>query len=117
MHHGNGIQKRSFLYVGDFCRAVGQVANKGKLFEAYNIGTNFEYKNKDVVKLISKINNKDFIKNTIYIKDRPFNDYRYSLNCNKIRKLDWKPLFKIEDKIKEINNWYKINLKRFKKRY
>jgi UDP-glucose 4,6-dehydratase len=115
--HGNGKQKRSFLYVGDFCSAVNQIVKKGKLFEAYNIGSNFEYRNIDVVKLIAEVNNKNFKKNIIYVKDRPFNDYRYSINYNKIKKLNWKPKIKLEDKIFEINSWYKDNISRYKKRY
>ena len=55
-------------------------------------------------------------KNICNMKDRPFNDYRYSLNFNKIKKIGWEPETKIEDKIKEINSWYKKNIHRFKKR-
>jgi len=51
-----------------------------------------------------------------YVKDRPFNDYRYSLNFNKVKKIGWRPKTKIEDKIKEINLWYKDNISRFQKR-
>lgn len=115
--HGKGNQKRSFLYVGDFCEAINILSLKGKLFEAYNIGSKFEYKNIDVVKLISETNNKIFKRNIIYVKDRPFNDYRYSINFNKMKSLNWIPKIKIEDKMEEINNWYKINSKRFKKRF
>ena len=43
--HGKGNQKRSFLYVKDFCEALDKVYKKGKIFEAYNVGSNFEYKN------------------------------------------------------------------------
>ena len=114
--HGTGMQKRSFLFVGDFCEAIERIIKKGKLHEAYNIGTKFEYRNKEVVKLINNINKKSFEKNTIFVKDRPFNDYRYSVNFDKIKKLNWKPIFKLEDKIEEVNNWYKINFRRFKKR-
>ena len=49
--------------------------------------------------------------NWFYVKIQEIN-----LIYVKIKKLNWKPLFKIEDKIKEINNWYKINLRRFNKR-
>ena len=74
------------------------LVHKGKLFEAYNIGSPFEYKNIDIVKLIAKENNRNF-KNTKFVKDRPFNDFRYSVNYNKIKKLGWAPKTKVEDKI------------------
>ena len=51
------------------------------------------------------------------MKDRPFNDFRYSVDFRKIKKLGWKPKVKVEDKIFEINNWYKKNISRFKKRF
>ena len=115
--HGKGIQKRTFLYVGDFCEALNVLCKKGKLFEAYNVGSTFEYKNIEIVKLIAKINNKDFKNNIMHVKDRPFNDFRYSVNYSKLKKLGWKPRIKVEDKLLEINKWYINNIKRFKKRF
>ena len=89
---------------------------KGKKNQVYNIGSKFEYKNIDVFKLAAKENNLKFSKFIKYVKDRPFNDFRYSINFNKIMKLGWKPTNKIEDRISEINLWYKKNITRFKKR-
>ena len=115
--HGKGLQKRTFLYVKDFCKALDILIKKGKKFNAYNIGSKFEYKNIDVIKIIARENNVNFKKNITYIRDRPFNDFRYSVNFDKMKKLGWEPKYKLEDKIQEINNWYKINLERFKKRF
>ncbi len=114
--HGSGNQKRSFLYVKDFCEGVYKIMLKGKKNQVYNIGSKFEYKNIDVFKLAAKENNLKFSKFIKYVKDRPFNDFRYSINFNKIMKLGWKPTNKIEDRISEINLWYKKNITRFKKR-
>ena len=115
--HGKGHQKRTFLYVKDLCRALEILVRAGKLYNAYNIGSPFEYRNIDIVKIIANQNNKDLKKNIKFVKDRPFNDFRYSINYNKIKKLGWKPIVKVEDKIEEINNWYKENIQRFKKRF
>ena len=114
--HGNGQQKRSFLYVEDFCEGVYKILTKGKIGEIYNIGSKFEYKNIDVLKIVAKENKVNFKNYLKYVKDRPFNDYRYSLNFNKVKKIGWRPKTKIEDKIKEINLWYKDNISRFQKR-
>ena len=114
--HGLGNQKRSFLYVKDFCEGVYKIINKGKINEIYNLGSNFEYKNIDIIKIIAKENKVNIEKNTYHAKDRPFNDFRYSINFNKIKKLGWKPKTKLENKISEINNWYKKNFKRYKLR-
>ena len=115
--HGKGIQKRTFLYVGDLCEALYILVKKGKIFEAYNIGSNFEYKNIDIVKIIATVNDKDIKKNIRYVKDRPFNDFRYSINYSKMKSLGWSPRVRVEDKIKEINNWYIKNIRRFNKRF
>lgn len=115
--HGKGIQKRTFLYVGDLCKALDILVKKGEIFQAYNIGSKFEYKNIDIVKLIASVNKKNFKKNTVFVKDRPFNDFRYSVNYSKMSKLGWKPSVKVEDKIIEINNWYIKNIKRFDRRF
>ncbi len=115
--HGKGIQKRTFLYVGDLCKALEILVKKGKTYQAYNIGSKFEYKNIEIVKIIAKVNKKNIKKSIKYIKDRPFNDFRYSVNYSKLSKLGWKPIVKVEDKILEINNWYSKNLKRYSKRF
>ena len=104
------------MFVEDFCDGVYKIITKGKNGDIYNIGSNFEYKNIDVVKIAAKENKINMKKNIYFSKDRPFNDFRYSINFNKIKKIGWKPKNKIEDKISEINNWYKKNISRFQNR-
>ena len=86
---------------------------KGKIYNIYNIGSNFEYRNIDVVKLILSEFGLGFKGNVKYIKDRPFNDFRYSIDIRKIKKLSWLPIFKLEDKIHSVVEWYKKNYKQF----
>ena len=111
--HGSGLQERSFIYVEDFCLAINILIKKGKIFNTYNIGSNFEYRNIDIIKLILKKFNLGFKENVMYVKDRPFNDFRYSIDISKIKKLSWKPKFKLESKINLIIDWYKNNYKQF----
>ena len=59
---------------------------------------------KTLEKIIAKENKLNFNKYIKYVKDRPFNDFRYSINYNKIKKLGWKPKFNVEDKIFEISD-------------
>ena len=112
--HGSGKQKRTFLYVLDFANALVKIIKYGKKNETYNIGSNFEYRNIDVIKLIAKELNKNYLKVINYIPDRPFNDFRYSIKINKIKKLHWAPKTRIENKITEIVNWYKKHYNKFK---
>ena len=120
LFRSNGKAKRDYIYVDDVAKGyiklmIKMTFSKKNLF-IYNIGSKFEYKNIDVFKIAAKENKLNFRKYIKYVKDRPFNDYRYSLNFNKIKKIGWKPTTKIEDKIYEINSWYKKNINRFKKR-
>ncbi len=115
--HGRGLQKRSFLFVDDFCEGIIRIIKKGKNNEVYNIGSNFEYRNIDIVKLIAKKMNVSFHKNVGYTNDRPFNDYRYSIDFRKIINLGWKPAVKVEEQIENIIEWYKENIERYPKRF
>ena len=53
---------------------------------------------------------KKFIKMTI---DRPFNDTRYSINYNKIKRLKWSPKFNLKKILNIILPWYQKNYKKF----
>jgi UDP-glucose 4,6-dehydratase len=113
--HGSGNQKRTFLHVKDFCKAIEVIIkNKKTINKIYNIGSKEELSNKNVVRLICKEFNINFKKHILYKKDRPFNDFRYSVNFSKIKKLKWYPKNNLKSEIKEIINWYKINQKYFR---
>ena len=69
------------------------ILEKGVVGEIYNIGSddNEEHSVYDVAKmLIQKIKNTDLYEEYIeYIEDRPFNDKRYYISNEKIKKLGW----------------------------
>ena len=92
--HGDGSSLRSFIHVFDVCAAVDIILHKGKIGEIYNIGSNEnnEYSVLDVAKmLIKKIKNTNDYKEYIeFVKDRPFNDKRYYISCDKLNDLGWK---------------------------
>lgn len=111
--HGNGNQKRTFLHVNDFCEAIYTIIIKGKNFEFYNIGTNNEFKNKDILKLICKIANINYKKLVTKIPDRIFNDNRYSVDYRKIKKIGWKPKKFLKKRLIEIFEWTKKNHNNF----
>lgn len=113
--HGNGNNYRYYLSVDDFCNGILRIILKGKAKEIYNIASEKKYKVISVVKLIAKQLNKNFKKNINFIKDRPFNDRIYNINCNKLKKLNWKTKKNLEDDISSICDWYIINNKIFKK--
>lgn len=103
--HGSGEQLREWIFVSDHNDAVMTVLKNGVNKEIYNIGSGFELKNLDIVKHISNIMNVD--PKIKHIKDRPGHDFRYSVNCNKIKELGWEPKFSNFDfGIETTVRWY-----------
>ena len=80
--------------------------NRGKTGQAYNVGSNQEKQNIEVVKGILKSLNKsaELIE---FVKDRPGHDFRYSLNTGKITKeLKWKAKTEFRQGLVRTVRWY-----------
>jgi dTDP-glucose 4,6-dehydratase len=95
---GDGSNVRAFIHVRDVVNAFDIILEKGIVGEIYNIGSddNEEYSVYDVAKmLIQKIKQTDhedecnYDDHIEYIEDRPFNDKRYYISNEKIKKLGW----------------------------
>jgi len=106
--YGKGKNIRDWLYVEDNCRAIDLVITKGKVGEIYNIGAGNEKTNLFITETILKKMGKgiDMIE---FVKDRPGHDFRYSLDCSKIKKLGWKPKISFEEGIEKTISWYQEN--------
>lgn len=106
--YGEGNQVRDWLHVEDHCRAISLLIDKGINGEVYNIGGAKECTNIELTKSILQLMDKDeqFIE---YVNDRPGHDFRYSLDCSKLRNLGWKPLHSLEDGLKQTVDWYRNN--------
>lgn len=111
--HGNGDYYRHYLAVEDFCESIHTIILKGKKFEIYNVGSEDCYKITDVIKLIANNLNINYNKNICFIKNRPFNDKIYKINCKKLKKLQWHPKLQLRDKIYQLCDWYKKNINLF----
>lgn len=91
---GNGLMKRNFVHVTDVCSGLCTVLLKGTVDEIYNIGDDDEKSVLDVALLLIDIIKKNpSSKNEYYnfVKDRYYNDFRYSIDTTKIRRLGWRP--------------------------
>lgn len=109
--HGKGIQQRCFLSVYDFCEAIEILINK-KASGIYNIGNLESFRNIDIVlEIIKKFHGSKNLKYVKFVKDRKFNDFRYYINFNKIKKLGWKPKRNIKNDLDDIIFWYKKNIR------
>lgn len=102
--YGKGKNEREWIYVEDNCKALIDVAEKGKLGESYNIGSGEVYTNLEIARKIIEIIGNGKIK---FVKDRPGHDLRYSLDSKKIKNLiGWKPSISIDEGLKTTIKWY-----------
>ena len=115
--YGKGLNLREWIHVRDHCEALFKIYLKGKKGESYNVGSNKDLRNIDLVKMILKIflKKKIIIKNKVkieFVKDRPGHDYRYALNSRKIYKdIKWKAKIDLKKGLSETIDWYIKNKK------
>jgi dTDP-glucose 4,6-dehydratase len=104
--YAKGLNVREWLYVSDCAEAVWLALKKGRIGEAYNIGSGQEQKNIDTARMILRAMAAplDMIE---FVKDRPGHDIRYSLSAAKIKKeLGWEAKTKFPDGLNKTINWY-----------
>ena len=115
MISGDGSHLRCFLSVHDFADAISLLV-KEKTSGIFNIGNEREYKNLEIAKIVCALLGEDPNKKIEFTKDRPFNDKRYSIKTNKIKKLGWRPKRSLIGDLPDIIKWYKENLNLFYKK-
>lgn len=117
--HGNGSNKRAYLHIQDFIQGIALIWKKFKeeqatayakeqvINQTFNIGSEDEIDNLSLVKFIcdnylskklslSNLNYSNYIE---FIKDRNYNDSRYSIDYNKIKQFGWKPTIDLKSGI------------------
>jgi dTDP-glucose 4,6-dehydratase len=116
--YGDGQQIRDWLYVGDHCKGIATVLEKGVIGETYNIGGWNEKANLEVVhnlcdlldELKPREDGKSYREQITFVKDRPGHDQRYAIDATKISKeLGWKPEETFETGIRKTVQWYLDN--------
>ena len=118
--YGKGKNSREWIFVNDHCEALVKIYKSGRRGEFYNIGSNYNLDNLEVVKKLINISKKKLklgskvkIK---FVKDRPGHDMRYAIDSNKIKKkLNWKPKVKFMDGLEKTFDWYMANQNYFLK--
>lgn len=106
--HGNGKQFREWIYVDDHCSAIMKVVKSAPINEIYNIGSGVEHTNLEMVQKICKLFPQNSV-NVNFVKDRPGHDFRYSVDCSKIKSLGWSPSHSFDEGIKKCVQWYVEN--------
>lgn len=107
--HGNGSNVRSYLYSEDVAEAFDVILHKGVIGHVYNIGTKKERSVLDVTEDICKLFGLDPKEAIDFVQDRPFNDQRYFLDDQKLKKLGWDERTPWEEGLKLTMEWYTKN--------
>ena len=106
--HGDGSNLRSFIYIDDVIDAFDLIFHKGQINNIYNIGIDKEYTVLDITtRLVTIINDGIIDDNIVFVKDRFFNDKRYFVNYDKLKKLNWQPKIGIDHGLNKTYDWYK----------
>jgi dTDP-glucose 4,6-dehydratase len=107
--YGDGLNVRDWIHVEDHCAAIMAALVDGKPGEVYNVGSDGEMRNIDVVKMIlGHLGKPESL--ISYVTDRLGHDRRYAIDSTKAhRELRWKPWHRHEKGIPETIDWYVAN--------
>nr|GMD08536.1 trifunctional UDP-glucose 4,6-dehydratase/UDP-4-keto-6-deoxy-D-glucose 3,5-epimerase/UDP-4-keto-L-rhamnose-reductase RHM1-like [Ipomoea batatas] len=107
--HGDGSNVRSYLYSDDVAEAFDVILHKGVIGHVYNIGTKKERRVLDVAEDVCKLFGRSSKEAIEMVQDRPFNDKRYFLDDQKLKKLGWEESTPWEEGLKRTLEWYTKN--------
>jgi dTDP-glucose 4,6-dehydratase len=106
--YGDGCQMRDYQYVIDHCEGIDVVLHNGQPGETYNIGSGVETYNIDMAHMILELLGKP--KSLLqHVTDRPGHDRRYSINCDKVKALGWRPSNTFAQALEKTVRWYVDN--------
>ncbi len=103
--YGDGKQRRSWLYVDDFCSALLKLISAFPAGEIINIGASGESTNLDLVQqLVALLGSDTRIE---HVTDRPAHDRRYSLNSSKyVQRFGAIPERELAAGLRQTVDWY-----------
>jgi dTDP-glucose 4,6-dehydratase len=104
--YGRGEQRREWLYVEDFVRAIAVVMDRGEPGTAYNIGGGRELSNLELAREICRLAGapEDLV---TFVPDRPGHDFRYGVAWDRLAALGWAPQVPFEEGLARTVAWYR----------
>ena len=105
------------MYVDDHVTAIDIIFHNGKLGETYNIGGFNEWRNIDLIKVITNtvdrlLGREKGTSNKLitFVKDRAGHDFRYAIDSTKLKnEMGWEPSLQFEEGIEKTVKWYLEN--------
>lgn len=101
--HGQGLSKRTFIHAYDIADALATIMDKGVVGGVYNIGTNQERTVLEVIAaVLSELRPGEPVEDwVVFVPDRPFQDYRYSIDTSALKALGWSERVTFEEAIRD----------------
>ena len=116
--YGDGAHVRDWLFVEDHARALEMLARAGEPGRVYNVGTDAETTNTDLVRaicgwmdeLVPDSPNRPHADLITFVADRPGHDRRYALDSSRARReLSWQPTADLREGLGRTVRWYLEN--------
>jgi dTDP-glucose 4,6-dehydratase len=107
--YDRGEQRREFLHVRDWARAVLVVLRRGVRGVVYNIGAGHELSNIDLARRICAAARASESLIT-FVPDRPGHDFRYGVAGDRVLALGWRPEIPFDRGLADTVAWYGDNL-------
>ncbi|MBI3319159.1 MAG: dTDP-glucose 4,6-dehydratase [Candidatus Omnitrophica bacterium] len=104
--YGDGQHRRSWIFVGDLCRAIERVLDAGMPGTIYNISSASEYPNLQVARAILRTLGKPEALMT-FVPDRPGHDRRYAMDGDRLSQLGWRADVAFDDGLRTTVEWYR----------
>ena len=116
--YGDGRNVRDWLFVEDHARALELILARGTPGEVYNVGSNAETTNVEMVRAVCGWMDEllpgsphrphaDLIE---FVADRPGHDRRYAIDSGRVRReLGWWPHFDLQEGLGRTVRWYLDN--------
>lgn len=112
--YGKGTNVRDWIYVQDHCLALDKIFHQGAMGESYNVGGEYELDNltlaRDICTILDEVlprkNGHSYTELIQFVSDRLGHDFRYAVDCSKIKKLGWEPDENFSKHLRETINWY-----------
>lgn len=98
--YGDGLQRRDWVHVDDFCDAITLSLEHAAAGEVFNVSAHNEQSNLDLLQAICQVldahrprsDHRSYCEQISYTTDRPGHDRRYAMNATHIQKrLGWYP--------------------------
>ena len=107
---GTKSSSRRYLFSEDVAKAVSFLMQHGQAGQKYNVCADDETDNLTLATLVAEIMGRDLDYELSYPeKERPGNDFRYSVSGKKLNDMGWKQEVSLREGLKRTIDWYLQN--------